>query len=649
MIKRAFPRLSDEGFIGTLKIRNRFVMAPFATNYCNPDGSVTTRLLRHCEERTKGGVGLIIVEFAYIDNEGSKSLHSQIGAYDDQLIPGLSLLARVIQENGAKAGIQIVHAGLQRSLAHPVVAPSRVWKEYLGCHKGIFPQELTIEAIQDVVASFGQAAMRAKIAGFDMVEIHGAHGYLINQFLTPYTNRRNDMYGGSLENRMRFPLQVVRNVREVLGKDFALGIRINGADYLNGGVTLEEAKVFAKELEVAGVDVIHVSAGIHRYRSRMIEPMFLPMGNKIRLGEAIKSVVKIPIIASGSLGEPKLAEEVLETKKADFISMARPLIADPELLKRTFEGRVKEIRPCIRCNDGCLRTGTFARQAVKCTVNVEAGFEEWLDLSLVSQPQRVLVVGGGPGGMEAALTAAKKGHHVTLIEKRKALGGRLIEASVPAFKNDLKRLIEYYSEQLKKLHVEVVLEKEVRKEEIEENGYDAVILATGSMLAVPDVPGIHRENVSNCLDILQGQEIKEDEVIVVGGGMVGCEVALYLSENRPGKKVKVVEMLDEIGFGIEPLALEVVLEKLSEYGVECLKGLQMVEVLKNGVKCVDRKREVIFIEGKRIVLATGFKSNDILRREIYDLGIKIQSIGDCSGPRRIYEAIHEGNQAARCL
>lgn len=648
-MKKLFPRLSEQGSIGRLTVKNRFVMAPFCTNYCNPDGSVTARLLRHCEERAKGGVGLVIVEFAYIDDKGSKSLHAELGIYNDQLIPGLSLLARVIQENGAKAGIQIVHAGLQRSLAHPVVAPSRVWKEYLGGPKGIFPAELTLEEIQDVVASFGQAALRAKRAGFDMVELHGAHGYLINQFLSSYTNRRNDMYGGSLENRMRFPLEVVRNVRQALGRDFPLGIRINAVDYVKEGVTLEEAKVFAKELEDAEVDVIHVSAGVHRSRSRMIEPMFLPMGNKIKLAEAIKSVVNIPIIASGSLGLPELAEEVLETKKADFISMARQLIADPEFPKKALEGRVEEIRPCIRCNEGCLQRGTFAAQPVKCTVNVGAGFEEWLDLETVPHPQKVLVVGAGPGGMEAAVTAAKKGHHVTLMEKRKSLGGNLIEASVPRFKRDLKRLIDYYSVQLKKLQVEAVLGKEATRKEIQKNGYQAVILATGANLLGLEIPGIHSKNVSSCLDILQGQEVKEDEVIVVGGGMIGCEVALYLAEMGAGKKVTIVEMLDEIGSGIDSLTLQVVLEKFSEYSVKCLKGLRVIEVVNKGIKCVDRNRKVLTIEGKRIVIATGFMCNDALHRDLSDLGIKIRSVGDCLGPRKIYEAIHEGNQAARDL
>ena len=622
-------------------------MAPFGTNYSNPDGSVTARLLRHCEERAKGGVGLVIVEFAHIDNEASKSLHGQLGIYDDQLIPGLSLLARVIQENGAKAGLQIVHAGLQRSLAHPVVAPSRVWKEYLGGHGGIFPTELTMEEIQRIIVSFGQAALRAKKAGFDMLELHGAHGYLINQFLSSYTNRRNDMYGGGLEDRMRFPLEVVRNVRQALGRDFPLGIRINGEDYVRGGVTLEEAKVFAKALENAGTDVIHVSAGIHRFRSRMIEPMLLPIGNKMRLAEAIKRIVEIPIIASGSIVTPKLAEEILETKKADFVSMARPLIADPEFPKKALEGRAEEIRPCIRCNEGCLQRGTFVAQPVKCTVNVGAGFEEWLDLGPVAKPQKVLVIGGGPGGMEAAVAAATKGHHVTLMEKRNALGGKLIEASLPGFKSDLKRLIDYYYVQLKKWGIEVVLGKEATIKEIRNHGYQAVILATGSNLMGLEIPGIQGRNVSSCLDILQSQKVSEDEVIVIGGGMVGCEVALYLAEM--GKKVTIVEMLDEIGSGIDSLTLEVVLEKFSEHNVKILTSLRVVEVLNNGIKCVDRYREAVTIEGQRIVVATGFIANDTLLHDLSDLGIKTYPVGDCLEPRKIYEAIHEGNRAARHL
>jgi 2,4-dienoyl-CoA reductase-like NADH-dependent reductase (Old Yellow Enzyme family)/thioredoxin reductase len=643
-----FPKLSEPGLIGNLKVKNRFVMAPAGTNYSNPDGSVTPRLLKHYQARAQGGVGLVIVEFSHIDDGASKSLHGHLGIYDDQLIPGLSLLARVIHEYGAKAAIQIVHAGLQRSIkSYPIVAPSRVWKEYLGGHGGIIPTELSIEEIQKITVSFGEAALRAKKAGFDMVEIHGAHGYLINQFLSLYTNRRTDMYGGSLEDRMRFPLEVVRKVRESVGSDYPLGVRMNGNDYVDGGVTIEEAKIFAQELEKLGVDILHVSSGVHKLRSRMIEPMLLPTANKARLAEEIKHVVNIPVIASGSLVTPELAEEILQKGKADFVSMARPLLADPEFPLKALEGRAAEIRPCIRCNEGCLQRGTFVAQAVKCTVNPATGFEEWLDYSRTLKPKHVLIVGGGPGGMEAAVTAATRGHLVTLMEKANALGGRLIEASTPDFKRDLRRLITYYSFQLRRLGVKVILGQEARAEDMQGKDFETVVVAAGSRLNPPEDIGVGGGNVVSCVDVLKGRPIPENEVIVVGGGMVGCEVGLFLAE--AGKKVKIVEMLQDIGPDVDSLTKEVLLEKFLEHGVECFTNRRVINATKEGVLAVDSSGKKHHIQGHAIVWATGFTANTSLLEQASQLGIEVHAVGDCSVPGKIYEAIHDGNRVGRTI
>lgn len=621
-------------------------MAPASTNYSRPDGSVSDRLLRHYQERAQGGIGLVIVEFTYIDNEASKTHPAQLGIYDDQLIPGLALLARVIQENGAKAAIQIVHAGLLRVLPiPPILGPSSVSKGYVKDGSGIVPTELTDAQIQSIILSFGKAAVRAKRAGFDLVELHGAHGYLMNQFLSPYTNRRKDRYGGSLEARMRFPLEVCRHVRQSVGKDYPLGIRINGTDFLEGGVTLEEARIFAGKLEEEGLNVIHVSAGVNRLR--VIEPMLLPAGAKVEFAHAIKSSVRIPVIASGSITTPEMAEEIISQKKADFISMARPLFADPDFPKKALSGRGKEIRPCIRCNEGCLLRGTSIFQPVKCTVNVAVGFEEWLDRTPAPESKKVLVIGGGPAGMEAALTAAQKGHKVTLIEKTPSLGGKLKEASFPDFKKDLARLIDYYVLQLQKWGIEVLLGQEAGKEDVLGKGYQAVILATGSDLLNLQIPGMSGENVRSCLDVLRGEEVKETEVVVMGGGLAGCEVALFLAQC--GKRVNIVEMLEEIGTGVDSLSMEILIEKFKEYQVRCFVGQKVIEARKDGVMTINRKGGKIFVPGQRIIVATGFAPNDKLLEEISASGIDICTVGDCVEPRKIYEAIHEGNRAARSI
>lgn len=617
--------------MGKLKLKNRVVEAPMLTRFGALDGSVTQRVLNHYKERAKGGTGLIIVEFAYIDRIASQTAHCQLGIYDASLLPGLSTLARVIKDNGAKACIQIVHGGRQRFIAqYPMVAPSRVPWELLG---DIVPTELSIEEIKEIVKAYGNAAKLAEQAGFDMVEIHGGHGYLITQFLSARTNKRGDMYGGSLQNRMRFALEVVASVKKNVSRDFPVGMRISVAEYLENGITIDESIVLARDLEKAGLDVIHASGGIHERTSWEVSPMLRPLALHRNLIGAVKKVVRIPVIASGSIATAQLAEDILEKGQADFVSFARPLLADPWLANKAREGRPEDIAPCIRCNDGCFR------KTASCTVNTVAGFDGEYDIKPAENVKKVAVIGGGPGGMEAARVAALRGHDVTLYEERDRLGGALIEASVPDFKKDLVRLIDYLSTQMKKLGVKVLLEKEATMPTIKRQGYDAVVLATGARSFVPHIKGIDKKSVATSIDVLRGKKVGKN-VVVAGGSFIGCEIALFLAQG--GSKVRIFKVRDDVPLEMERGEQEVVFEGFAKYGVEFNQGLRLQEVLDGAAIFVDKYGKKRKVEADSVILALGFVPRTDLLEGLEKANIAVYPVGDCVEPRKIYEAIHEG-------
>jgi 2,4-dienoyl-CoA reductase-like NADH-dependent reductase (Old Yellow Enzyme family)/thioredoxin reductase len=605
-------------------------------------------MLAYHKERAKGGVALLISEDAYIDTKTSQSTACQLGAYDDRCIPGLAILAETIKEGGARACLQLMHSGRQRFLGSPMAAPSSIpWEELLEWGGGI-PKELTIEEIEVIVEAFGEAAGRAKQAGFDMVEVHGAHGYLITNFLSRHTNKRADWYGGSLENRMRFPLKVVESIRGRVGRDFPLGIRITADEYEDEGITLDESKIFAKRLVEAGIDVIHVSAGNLHTTDRQTEPMYYPVGAKVHLAEAIKKVVGIPIIASGSITTPQLAEKILEQGKADFVSLGRPLVADPHFVKKVMEGRPEDIVPCIRCLEGCILRGVEATRGLKCTVNIAVGKEEEypIEIERAKKSRNIAVVGGGPAGMEAARVAALRGHNVTLYEKR-GLGGQMLDSSVPEFKKDVRGLLEYFKTQLDKLNV-TVIEKEATAETIEKEDFDAVIVATGSSPAIPLITGVNRSFVVTALDVLRGKDIGK-EVIVIGGGLIGCETALFLAER--GKKVTLVEMEEKlIPDGDVALGMSIPLMKgLQKNQVEIHLDSRLEEITDDGITIVNKYRKKDDVKGDTVVLAVGMTPNKELAKELKERKIRFIKVGDCLEARKLYDAIHEGHLAARGL
>ena len=436
MQKQMFPNLFSPGKIGTLELKNRVMKAPQSSGMSNMDGTVSERLIRYYRKQAAGGSGMIIVEYAYVDDIGAKSAHCHLGISSNEHIPGLAWLAENIREQGAVPAIQIEHCGRQKFLGtQPICAPSaipwpKMWDQY-----GVqaVPHVLTIEEIQDIVAAFGDAALRAKRAGFELVEIHGAHGYLLTNFFSPTTNHRTDLYGGSLENRMRIYIQIVRDVRKKVGPDFPVTIRLSGTDYEPDGFPIEDTIALAKALEKEGIDAFHISGGDHHTMIHQVSPMAIPRCHNVWAAEAIKKEVSVPVIASGSITTPDLAEEIIASGKGDFVGLGRPLWADPEWPRKAEEGRPEDIRPCIRCNEGCLERTFFNYKAITCAVNPVISREGELEITPAAVKRNIAVVGAGPAGLETARVLKLRGHDVTIFEKGKK-GGQLTEASVPEFR-----------------------------------------------------------------------------------------------------------------------------------------------------------------------------------------------------------------------
>jgi 2,4-dienoyl-CoA reductase-like NADH-dependent reductase (Old Yellow Enzyme family)/thioredoxin reductase len=645
-MSKLFPKLFEPSNLGGIELKNRIIKAPQHMGLANPDGSVTERMLQYYKNVALGGAGMIIVEYAWVDHDASQASPCQLGVADMQHIAGLSVLAKTIQGAGAKAGLQISHAGRQKFLCRPPIkSASRVpWEElyyFEGCPP---PDELTFEEILEVVRAFGDAAQRTQMAGFDMVEFHACHGYLISNFLAPRTNKRTDWYGGSLENRMRFLLDAVKDTRAKVGPDYPISVRVSGTDYEPDGTTIEETITLCKELEALGVTVIHMSGGNHHTTIHEVAPMMMPVGNNVWAAEAVKKEIGIPVIASGSLTSPKLAEQILAEGKADYVAFGRPLWADPEFPKKAKADKPEQIRPCIRCNDGCLARGDRLARAVQCSVNASLAREDDFSLNRATVPKKVAVIGGGPAGMEAARVLALRGHEVTLFEKRK-LGGALIEASTPDFKADIRPLISYFTAQMELLKVNVV-NREATLEEIKGGAFEAVIAATGGSPIHLNIPGIDHAMVLNALPVLRGEAEIGERVLIVGGGMVGIETALAVADKC--KQVTLIEMTDDAMANLAPDEQTIYSERLKKDGAVLKTGKRLVGVSEKAVTVADQFGREEEIACDSVILAIGLRAE---RRLIDGLtgeeGIEVFEVGDCVKPRRILDAIHEGFRVAR--
>jgi 2,4-dienoyl-CoA reductase-like NADH-dependent reductase (Old Yellow Enzyme family)/thioredoxin reductase len=627
--------------IGTMKLKNRIVMPPMGTNFSTEDGSVTQRLINYHVERAKGGVGLIIVEGAYVEFRGKGSIR-QLGVDHDDKIPGLRELATAIKANGAKVALQLFHGGRQSHSS--IIGTQPVSASEVPCRlTGETPRALTISEIEAIVEVFAEAARRTKEAGFDAVEIHGAHGYLINQFLSPLTNRRTDQYGGDLKKRARFLLEILERIREKVGGSYPVLCRINGDDYIEGGITLEEAKMTAKMLEHGGVDALHISGGIYDSPIPVTTaPMALPHGIMVHLAAGIKEVVSIPVIAVGRLDDSELAEEILRREKADLVSIGRALLADPYFPKKVAAGTLDEINPCIAC-DECIGK-LFYNEDIACSVNAALGREGEYKIEKTKIRKRVLVVGGGPAGMEAARVSALRGHEVILYEKSKRLGGQLNLAAVPPHKEEIKNLTAYLETQIRKLGVKVVLGEEVTPQLVEKIKPHVVFVATGSTPIVPENMIVEGSNTMTAHDVLSGTASVGERVVMVGGGMVGAETAEFLAEK--GKKVIILEMLGRIGIDVTPMVMVLLYSRLKKLGVAMITNAKVEKITRNNVVYEkDGKKQTL--EADSVVLAMGSKPNLNLMKTLNGKVPELYAIGDADKPGKILKAIHDGYRIAR--
>ena len=641
--KMNYEKLLEPIKVGNHIWRNRIVMPACETRLSNPDGSSSREMADYYGERAKGGAAAIIVENTFVDNKESRSSLVSSGMYNDHMIASHYYVSQAIKEGGADAILQISHGGRQANAGATglqCVGPSAIPCKFVQRQ----PRALSKEEIIEIEDCFAAAAVRAKMAGFDGVEIHGAHGYLICSFLSPYTNHRTDEYGGSAENRARFPKNIIRKVREATGPDIIVGFRLSASEGVEGGLTPEDTAAFAKSIE-NDVDYINVAAGIYETMEQyIIPPNYEPHAMVVPFAKVIKEqVTKCPVIVVNSL-TPETAEKALEDQCADIIAMGRPLIADPELPKKLIEGRREDIRPCCRGHEGCVSL-FFSGCPIRCEVNPQCGREKELKLVKTNNPQNIVIIGGGVAGMEAARYGCEVGHNITLIEKTNELGGHFIEATMPSFKEDHKSVLDWLKTQVKKSGAKVMMNTEATPELIKELNPDAIIIATGSHYTSIPVPGIEKA-ITPDVAIKRTVPIG-DKVVVIGGGLVGSEVALDLGNE--GKDVTIIEMLPAIASQDEPLSQISLTKHLAAANVQCLTSCKVIEAKDDVVVYETANQEKVEIPYDTLVSATGLKSNDAISNQFNDVAKKVVKIGDARQAKKIFECFHQAWQAIREL
>jgi 2,4-dienoyl-CoA reductase-like NADH-dependent reductase (Old Yellow Enzyme family)/thioredoxin reductase len=631
-VKEKFEKLFSPFQVKNLVLKNRLVYPPIGTGYATSFGAVTPRLIAYHRQRAAGGVGINLVEFTVVEASGNVNTH-MLGIYDDSHIPGLKTLTQAVHEVSGKIGVQIGHGGRRARSSinggHRPWAPSPI-PELGGEH----PNEMKQSQIDYIQECFQKAAKRAKQAGFDAVELHAAHGYLIHQFLSPLSNRRTDPYGGSLENRARFALETLSRIREGVGDEFPIFCRINGDDFLEGGSSLAEAKQFAKLLEKAGADVIDISAGVPETSERVVPPMAVDHGCNVGMSKEIKRQVNLPVICVGRIKSLEEAEAILRGESADLIAMGRALIADPELPQKTLVGG--NIRPCIGCNQCIDRL--YKGMAITCLVNARVG-REVQDPSFAKAPtvKKIAVIGGGPAGLEFARVASARGHEMTLYEKEKALGGKFRIGSIPPKKNEISEFVEYLIRSIRASGVIVQTGVSIGPENLDPLlAFDEVVVAVGGVpirLPLPEA----QSNVVLAEDVLEKKAHLGSRVVVIGGGLVGCETADWIAAE--GRAVTLIEQLPEIARDMESRTRKLLLERLEILKVEiiCHTRVERFE----GDKVVCSHGGVRFeIEGvDNFVLALGYRADPFIPQL---KNKKVHRIGDCVQPRKALEAVHEG-------
>lgn len=642
-----YKSVFEPGKIGSMEIRNRIVMPAMGTNFAETDGTPGSRLINYYKARARGGTGLITIETCGVTPVGGRAIASSLSLHDGKFVPGMRDLTDAVHAYGAKISIQLNHTGRQAALESNSrslpVAPSAIPCPLTSCYdQGVVPKALTAEEIDEIIEDFAFAAMRAVAAGFDAVELHLAHGYLINEFLSPVTNKRDDAYGGSFEKRLTFARKVIAAVRQMVGTDFPIIVRLNAEDRMEGGLVLDDSKKIAAATVEAGVDAISVSSGMYPSLYRVLAPIYYKPGFLIPYCAEIKKSVDAPVIGVGRISTLSLADKVISENKADFVAIGRGQIADPEIVNKSKNGQTKDIRSCIYCNF-CSMDRLLAGMRLRCAVNAEAGREAEYAITEARDLKKVVIVGGGPGGMEAARVCALRGHQVILMEKKDKLGGQLLQASAPKFKEPVQNLINYLARQVEKAGADIQMGCKAKGETILSLSPDVVVIATGATPLIPAIPGA--EMAVSAHDVLDGtvKDLKK-KVVVCGGGSVGCETALFLDER--GKDVTLLEMMDELAVDHDFYSRTVLLEEIGNSTIKVITGSKMIDIAETSVTVEDPSGAKKSIQADTVVFATGSRPDTALAEELADK-VALYVIGDCRKAGRVHNAIHDAAHVAR--
>jgi 2,4-dienoyl-CoA reductase-like NADH-dependent reductase (Old Yellow Enzyme family)/thioredoxin reductase len=640
------PSLFSPIKIKSLELANRVVMPPMGTNLGNVDGTVSEANLAYIKRRARGGAGLIITEISSVHPSGS-AIANELGAYEDRFIPGLKKIADAVHAAGSKVALQLHHAGreslylLQEGKA---IAPSAIRSLVFG----LTPREITREEIQEIIAAFGTAAFRAREVGFDAVEVHGAHGYLLTQFLSALSNKRDDEYGGSLINRSRFMIEVLQEVRRRVGEDFPVSLRLSVEECIKDGYTFEDIRPILPNLVKAGADILHASLGTHGSPAGITSaPFEYQPGFNVWRAEKLKEAVGVPVIAVGRFTDPSLANEVIARGEADLVAFGRQYLADPDFLIKAREGRPEDIRKCIACNQGCIERLILGEGKIRCALNPETGQEMIYPQGPAAVRRNVWVVGAGPGGLTAAYEAARLGHKVTLFEKEDETGGQLRLASKAPFKDHYGVWASWLTAQAKKMGVIVRAGIEVTENMISEGNPEVVILASGGEQIKPDIPGIDLPLVCNAWQILSGAVPPGKHAVVIGGGLIGMETADYLCQK--GTQVTLVEVLKRSPVLKITSHGYMLHTRLKEAGCRLLFNTTLKKIEESSVTVLIESREQILSPVDQVIIAVGLKPHDELKKILQARKIRHFIVGDALQPRRIIEATEEGARAAWSL
>jgi len=653
--------------INKLNIKNRIYMPAMHLGMAN-NFEVTDQIVDFYAERAKGGVGMITVGYATIDDLSGNS--TNIGAHKDEFIPGLQKLADAIKENGARSGVQLNHSGRYNFSfflnGKQPVAPSPVASRLTG----ETPKELSIDEISQIIGHFAKAALRVKKAGFDAVEVLHGTGYLISEFLSPLTNKRTDAYGGPFENRIRFGIDVMKAIHKAVGDDFPLMVRMNGNDFMPGGQGRQELRQYAKALvSQACVDALCINVGWHEARVPQITTS-VPRGAFAYLSRGIKEVVDVPVISSHRINDPGTARDMIADGMCDMVAMGRSLIADPFLPEKVRAGRENEIIHCVACAQGCF-DNLFKLKHIECLCNPRAGYERKTAVEKTTSPKKVMVIGGGAAGMNAAIAASDRGHTVTLYEKGDSLGGQLYLAGAPPGREEFSGLAKDLESQVRCRNIAICLNQTVDASLIDKVKPDHIILSTGASPITPPIPGIELPHVVQAWDVLLDKVATGKRVVVVGGGAVGVETALHLAEKgtisgdtlkflmvnqaepmetifelatKGTKKVTVIEMIDKIGKDFGKTTRWGMLQDVGRFGIATKIATKALEITKTGIK-VEAAGNVEEIPADTVVIAVGAKSDNALRTIIESKGIAYDVVGDANKIGMAFDAVHQGYAA----